>query len=220
MTSSVVFVRSLTLRASRLLHMLLLLQNRGRQTSAQLARELEVTPRTILRDVDALTEAGLPIIVHQGNKGGIELGFNYRSRLTGFAADEAEAMAVLLSRPCQELAELGLADAAKRARAKWIESVSEATRETIRLTKSRIRFEPAAVGTTDPRIEAMAGAVRRRCVVEIKARSSRPRTIHPICLIRRGGDWCVVDAQAPLRPIPIVEWADIKISVHTFRSDV
>ncbi|MGE3178066.1 MAG: HTH domain-containing protein, partial [Vicinamibacterales bacterium] len=61
------------MRASRLLQILLLLQNRGRLTSAALARELEVARRTILRDVDALTEAGLPIVVHQGNRGGIEL---------------------------------------------------------------------------------------------------------------------------------------------------
>lgn len=71
------------MRAARLLQILLLLQNRGRQTSVQLAQELEVAPRTILRNVDAMTEAGLPIIDLQGNGGVIELGFNYRTRLTG-----------------------------------------------------------------------------------------------------------------------------------------
>ena len=54
------------MRASRLLRILLLLQNRGRLTSGDLARELEVAPRTILRDLDALTEAGLPMVVHRG----------------------------------------------------------------------------------------------------------------------------------------------------------
>ena len=63
------------MRASRLLQILLLLQNRGRMTAAALAREVEVTPRTILRDVDALTEAGLPMVVNTGYRGGIELGF-------------------------------------------------------------------------------------------------------------------------------------------------
>ena len=62
------------MRASRLLHILLLLQNRGRMTSTSLAKEVEVSVRTILRDVDAMTEAGLPIVVHRGNGGGIELG--------------------------------------------------------------------------------------------------------------------------------------------------
>ena len=60
------------MRASRLLLMLLLLQNRGRMTSVELARELEVSRRTILRDVDALGEAGLPVIVSPGRGGGIE----------------------------------------------------------------------------------------------------------------------------------------------------
>ena len=113
------------MRASRLLRILLLLQNRGRMTSAQLAEELEVARRTILRDVDALTEAGLPVIVHQGNQGGIELGFNYRTRLTGLAADEAEALAVMLNRPLGELAALGVGDAARRARTKLIESLPD-----------------------------------------------------------------------------------------------
>lgn len=54
------------MRASRLLQILLLLQNRGRLTAPVLAEELEVTPGTILRDVDAMTEAGLPVIVHRG----------------------------------------------------------------------------------------------------------------------------------------------------------
>src|ERR1700676_3735987 len=110
------------MRASRLLRILLLLQNRGRMTSVQLAAELEVTPRTILRDVDALTEAGLPVIVHQGAQGGIELGFNYRTRLTGLAADEAEAMAAILARPIPELGDLGMSEAGQRARSKLLES--------------------------------------------------------------------------------------------------
>jgi predicted DNA-binding transcriptional regulator YafY len=77
------------MRASRLLQILLLLQNRGRLTAGQLARELEVDRRTVLRDVDALSEAGLPVITFQGQSGGIRLGFDYRTRLTGLDADEA-----------------------------------------------------------------------------------------------------------------------------------
>ncbi len=83
------------MRASRLLQMLLLLQNRGRMTAQDLSRELEVAPRTILRDVDALTEAGLPVVVQAGYRGGISLGFDYRTRLTGLSTDEAEALGAL-----------------------------------------------------------------------------------------------------------------------------
>ncbi|MBO6602406.1 hypothetical protein [Rhodophyticola porphyridii] len=66
----------------------------GRKTSKQLARELEGAPRAILRDVDAMTEAGLPIIVHRGNRGGIEFGFNNRARLTDLNFSEAGALAL------------------------------------------------------------------------------------------------------------------------------
>lgn len=96
------------MRAARLLQILLLLQNRGRLTSVRLAEELEVAPRTILRDVDALTEAGLPIIVHQGNSCGIERGFNYRTRLTGLARDYAAALALILAADSPMVSALGL----------------------------------------------------------------------------------------------------------------
>ena len=111
------------MRAARLLHILLLLQNRGRMNASQLATEVEVAPRTILRDIDALTEAGLPVVTYQGNRGGFELGFNYRTRLTGLATDEAEALAVLLADPSARLAELGMAEAAARATSKLLESL-------------------------------------------------------------------------------------------------
>jgi predicted DNA-binding transcriptional regulator YafY len=99
------------MRASRLLQILLLLQNRGRLTAAQLAHELEVDRRTILRDVDALNEAGLPVLTQQGQGGGITLGFDYRTRLTGLDHDEAEAMALILALMPQEVIDLGLAQA-------------------------------------------------------------------------------------------------------------
>ena len=95
--------------ASRLLHIVLLLQNRGLMTA----------PRTSQRDIDALTEAGLPVITHRGAQGGVELGFNYRTRLTGLAADEAEALALWLSDLPPTLVALGLGGAARRVRAKF-----------------------------------------------------------------------------------------------------
>ncbi|MEZ5192184.1 MAG: HTH domain-containing protein [Nocardioides sp.] len=117
------------MRASRLLLMMLLLQNRGRMTSEQLAEELEVSRRTILRDAEALGAAGLPIIVQPGRRGGIELGFNYRTRLTGLSVDEAEALGVILGRSTAELAPFGLASAGRRASTKLLESLPDAVRQ-------------------------------------------------------------------------------------------
>jgi predicted DNA-binding transcriptional regulator YafY len=204
------------MRASRLLRMLLLLQNRGRMTSRQLAKELEVVRRTVLRDVDALTEAGLPIIVHQGNQGGIELGFNYRTRLTGLSADEADAMAVVLSRPTPELDALGLAGAGQRARSKMLESFPDGVREKIEQARNWFRIEPDDRDEPDPRIRALADAIRRRAIVRIKARSSAPRTIHPIALSLRAGAWRVIDDLDPDRPIGLAQCGDINISARNF----
>lgn len=164
------------MRASRLLRILLLLQNRGRQTSAQLATELEVTPRTILRDVDAMTEAGLPIIVHQGNQGGIELGFNYRTRLTGLATEEAQALALILSASNPMIAVLGLERAAEQARAKLIESLPDKTRHHCMDTMSRFAWV-AKVPEQNPRARAcQSRSGRDNCTASLcnKVRTSNP----------------------------------------------
>jgi predicted DNA-binding transcriptional regulator YafY len=207
------------MRASRLLQILLLLQNRGRMTSAELARELEVARRTILRDVDALTEAGLPVIVHQGNQGGIELGFNYRTRLTGLAADEAEAIGVVLARPLGELAALGIADAANRARRKLIESFPDQVRERIAVATGRFRFaentDADADTDGDTRLAALADAIRDMKVVRINAYRPGERTIHPVALIYSSNGWHVEDALAG-DLIPLDACGDINVSARTF----
>lgn len=215
MTSTVLF-DGVAVRASRLLRLLLLLQNRGRMTSAQLARELEVARRTILRDLDALAEAGLPVVVHRGNRGGIELGFNYRSRLTGLAADEAEAIAVMLARPAPELEALGLASAGARARAKMFESFPDGVRQRMDLARGWFRFAAARDAEIDPRVPALAKAIRARSIVRIAARTARPRTIHPIGLVRSEDGWAVVDQLDHERPIGLDACGDINISARKF----
>jgi predicted DNA-binding transcriptional regulator YafY len=202
-------------RASRLLRLLLLLQNRGRMTTAALARELEVARRTVLRDVDALTEAGLPIIVHRGNRGGIELGFNYRTRLTGLAADEAEAIAVVLSKPMRELSALGLAEAGARARAKLFESFPDGVRTRVEQARSWFRFGPLAEEVEDPRIHALAEAIRGRRIVRLQARSNAPRVIHPAALMRTQNGWSVLDALSGAFH-DLEDWGAINISAKTF----
>lgn len=195
--------------------MLLLLQNRGRMTSNQLAVELEVARRTVLRDLDALTEAGLPIIVHRGNQGGIELGFNYRTRLTGLSADEAEAMAVILSKPVSELDALGLAQAGARARAKMLESFPDGVRERVERARVWFRFAPARADTEDARVAALVLAVRERRIVRINARSASPVAIHPAALISTETGWAVVD-DASGATLSLSDCGDINVSAQRF----
>jgi predicted DNA-binding transcriptional regulator YafY len=203
------------MRASRLLQILLLLQNRGRMTAGALAEELEVAHRTVLRDMDALTEAGLPIIAYQGNQGGFELGFSYRTRLTGLASDEAEALAVLLAAPTPRLGELGMADAARRAASKLRESLPDQVRAKVQAASERFKVLLQVLSPHDERIAALAGAVRDGLKVRLNARSAAPREIHPIGLTHDSAGWFVIDDISDDR-IPIDEWNDVNVSGQPF----
>lgn len=205
------------MRASRLLLELLLLQNRGRMTAAELADELCVSRRTVLRDIDALGEAGLPVIIHRGSRGGFELGFNHRTRLTGLASDEAEALGVVLSAPVPELAELGLADAAARARSKLVESLPDPVRAHLNRSRARVQFSPNPLEREpDPRVAALLGAIHGRQVVRLAARSAVPVRVHPVGLLRHPRSWALVDEQRPDHPVPQRDWGTVNVSARTF----
>ena len=198
------------MRAARLLQILLLLQNRGRLTAPALAAELEVTPRTILRDVDAMSEAGLPIQTLRGPQGGIALGFNYRTRLTGLAADEAVALAVWLSAPPAALAALGLAEAGARAKAKLVESLPDRSRALMAQAFARFpRIAP--VDEADPRIAAIGQAIRQGLTLTCQARGPRPVKLQPAVLAQDKAGWSVIGP--PLAsPLPQADWGDINLS--------
>ncbi len=205
------------MRAARLLQMLLILQNRGWQTCARLSVELEVSRRTVLRDIDALTEAGLPVIMHRGPQGGVELGFDYRTRLTGLDSDEAEAMGLLLTLMPPELHDLGLARAATRAQAKIREAFPDQTRARMIRAQTLFHATPMPQATADPRRAALAMAVRRSGIVRLQSRSANPITIHPTALIMSPDGWAVVDALTG-KHWPETAWGDIAISARGFVS--
>jgi predicted DNA-binding transcriptional regulator YafY len=206
------------MRASRLLRILLALQNRGRLTTLQLATELEVARRTIMRDIEALTEAGLPIVVHRGNAGGVELGFNYRSRFVSLDAGEAEALGLILGMPRAVLAELGIESAAHRACDKLVESLPNAVRQRVHEAQRRFQFGAPATKSVDPRVAALAEAIRRSAIVRLNARSTSPRTIHPIGLHEGPNGWAIVDGRDSRHTIPQNSWGDINVSARRFAS--
>src|SRR5512142_422653 len=100
------------MRADRLLSIMLLLQTRGKLTAQTLADELDVSRRTILRDIDALSYAGVPIYAYGGHGGGISLDENYRTTLTGL--NETEIRALFISENSQLMNDIGLGEATKR----------------------------------------------------------------------------------------------------------
>src|SRR5215469_18273939 len=101
------------MRADRLLALLLLLQSRGRMTAAELARRLEVSERTVYRDLSALGTAGVPVYAERGPGGGCGLMDGYRTNLTGLTEDEARTL--FMAGSLKPLADLGLSGASEGA---------------------------------------------------------------------------------------------------------
>ncbi len=114
------------MRADRLLAMLLLLQTRGKLTAQILAEELEVSRRTILRDVDALSVAGVPIYTDSGHGGGIALDEHYRTQLTGLHTPEVQALFV--AENSTVLRDVGVQDAAQQLTLKLLAALPVARR--------------------------------------------------------------------------------------------
>ena len=184
------------MRASRLVSLLLLLQNRGRLTAAELARELEVSERTIHRDVEALSEAGVPIYAERGPHGGVQLVDGYRTRLTGMTAEEAEAL--FLSGLPGPAAELGLGTVMTAAQLK----VLAALPGELRARASRLveRFYLDATGWFHdnepvPHLSTLAEAVweMRPLTIDYERGDRRvAREIQPLGLVLKAGTWYVV----------------------------
>jgi predicted DNA-binding transcriptional regulator YafY len=185
------------MRASRLVALLLLLQSRGRLTAAELAAELEVSERTVHRDVEALAVAGVPIYAERGPYGGIRLVDGYRTRLTGMTADEAEAL--FLAGVPGPAAELGLGTVVAAARLK----VLAALPPELRTRASRLveRFHLDAVSWYHgaepvPHLAVMSEAVweTRRVRVEYQRDRIVERDLEPLGLVLKAGVWYVVAA--------------------------
>ncbi|MCX4773045.1 YafY family transcriptional regulator [Streptomyces sp. NBC_01260] len=183
------------MRAARLIRMVLLLQSRPAMTAAELARELEVSERTVTRDAQALSEAGIPVYAERGRAGGYRLVGGYRTGLTGLARDEAEAL--FLSGLPSALREMGLEDAASAARLK----VSAALLPSLRDASTGVsrRFHLDAPGwyrepATPELLPAVAEAVRDdRTVLARYRRAGQDteveRELAPYGLVLKAGVW-------------------------------
>lgn len=186
------------MRASRLVNLLLLLQNRGRMTARQLADELEVSVRTVYRDVEALGAAGIPLYGDAGHAGGYRLVDGYRTRLTGLTAHEAQA-AFLAALP-GAAAELGLGEALSTAQLKLRAALPAELREHAGRIQERFLLDaPGWYGDADrtPHLTAIAGAVWARRVVVLRYRRWRApeeieRRVEPYGLVLKAGRWYLV----------------------------
>ena len=182
------------MRASRLVSLLLLLQTRGQLTAAELARELEVSVRTVHRDVEALSESGVPIYAERGPHGGIRLVDGYRTRLTGLTPDEAEAL--FLSGLPGPAAELGLGTVVAAARLKVLAALPTELRAGRHGSSSGSIWTPRAGSrpTSPCRPGGSSEAVweGRRVTIAYDRGEMVERILHPLGLVLKAGTWYLV----------------------------
>lgn len=190
------------MRSSRLLSILLLLQTRRQLTARELADELEVSLRTIYRDVEALAAAGVPVYADQGRAGGYRLVEGYRTRLTGMTEQEAAAL-FLVGMPGAAAA-LGLTAETSAAELKLLAALAPDQRDRAGRLKNRFHLDLPAWyhdAENSPQLAAVADAVLHdRRVKVLYRRWEEPREVErllePYGLVLKNGAWYVVAATA------------------------
>jgi predicted DNA-binding transcriptional regulator YafY len=212
------------MRASRLVALLLLLQQRGRLTAAQLAEALEVSVRTIYRDLEALSSAGVPVYAEPGRNGGCQLIDGYRTRLTGLNAKEAEALfAAGVSAP---VGELGLGTVLGAAQLKLLAALPKDLAERASSARQRFHFDAPAWfrgARNEPHLETLASAVwDDRRVVVMYRHPGEPevatRELEPFGLVCKAGVWYLVARRdGELRTYRVSRVEQVTLADETFR---
>lgn len=175
------------------MQLLLLLQTRGHATATELAKELEVSVRTIYRDVDALSAGGFPVYSEPGRAGGVRLIDGYRTRLTGLTTDEADAM-LLTSLP-EAAADLGMGTVAATAQLKMLAALPSELRGRARRIADRVHVDiPGWFHRPDetPALGIVADALWHDRKLDISYRRGERevrRVVDPLGLVLKSGTW-------------------------------
>jgi predicted DNA-binding transcriptional regulator YafY len=188
------------MRADRLLTILLHLQTNQRVTAQKLARKLEVSERTIYRDIEALSAAGVPVYAERGPGGGCALLGEYRTSLTGL--NEGDVRALLLSGAPGPLADLGLDKALEAALLKLLAVLPSARRPEIERARQRLHLDAAAwnvpVSEEVPHLRAIQEAVWQERKLRLSYRRNDQklveRVVNPLGLVAKASVWYLVSA--------------------------
>jgi predicted DNA-binding transcriptional regulator YafY len=187
------------MRADRLLSILLLLQMQQRITARELSKRLEVSERTIHRDMEALSTAGIPVTAERGINGGWSLLEAYRTNLTGL--NEAEIHALFLTQPNRLLTDLGLHKAADAAIIKLLAALPSISRRDAEYVHQRIYIDPASWHPTEENISSLA-TLQKAVLQERKllftyqrdGNSTFERQVDPLGLVAKGSTWYLIAA--------------------------
>lgn len=210
------------MRADRLLSILMLLQAHGKMTAGRLARELEVSERTIYRDMDALSIAGVPVYSDSGPQGGYALVDDYRTTLTGLTAGEARAL-FMLSIPAP-LRDLGVGRELRTALQKLSASLPNIHRRDEEKIRQRFYLDSTwwrQAGERVPHLQAVQQAVwenRKLHIVYRPLFADRiERCVNPLGLVAKAGIWYLVYSRMKKCHVQRVsELLDVHLSEVTF----
>ena len=171
----------------------MVLQRRGRLTARELGAALEVSERTILRDVEALSEAGVPIYASRGSGGGIELMDGFETRLTGLTTEEAECL-FLAGQP-QVAFRLGLGAATRSARHKLSNAIPATLAMQAESLSTWFVHDPdpwAGHRIPHGELRRVAGSIRAHRRIELHLAHESPITVEPLGLVLKAGSWHLV----------------------------
>lgn len=188
------------MRADRLLSIVLLLQANHQMTSRDLAARLEVSERTIHRDMEALSGAGIPVTAARGSGGGWSLLGDYRTSLTGL--NEAEIQSLFLTKPAQLLADLHLEKAADGALLKLLASLPSPFRQGAERARQRIHVDVSGWSRREeavpflPVLQEALWMERKLAITYERGENSEPveRLLSPLGLVAKGSVWYLVGA--------------------------
>jgi len=209
------------MRASRLLSILLLLQTRGQMSARALAGEFEVSVRSIHRDIDDLSAAGVPVYAERGRFGGFRLLDSYSTRLTGLTRTEIEALFLTgLPGPATDL---GLGKASSGAKLKLLASMPRERRELAERVASRFHLDP--IGWYQnieqlPLLPKIAAAIWEPQKIGVKYESWKAvvnRVLNPLGLVLKGGVWYLVASSGgAIRTYRVSKILTLKLTGETF----
>src|SRR5207302_6302108 len=188
------------MKATRLLSELMLLQAHGRLSSRELAERLEISERTAHRDMEALSEAGVPVFALRGAQGGWELAKGWRTKVPGL--DEAELRGLLMAQP-SALGDPRLAAAAERAFGKLMAALPGSMREQAESIRARLHIDPSGWRPSSEDIsmlpivqDAVARDVELSFLYTKADGEAASRTVEPLGVVCKQTVWYLV-ARAP-----------------------
>lgn len=205
------------MRADRLLSIMLNLQVHRRLTARELARKLEVCERTIHRDMEALSTAGVPVVAERGTHGGWMLMEGYRTNLTGL--NDAETQTLFLLKPSQLLADLGLNKASEAALIKLLATLPALSRHSAEYARQRIHVDVTGwnrAAESVPHLHTLQEAVwHERKIFFTYGQSAEcmvERLVDPLGLVAKGSVWYLVAAvDGEIRSYRISRIQDVKV---------